>query len=537
MTGFRGMDTEGGHALADALSAASRRLGELGNQLVAASAAAAWEGPDAERFRSRVGELSAGTLRADAASLQRLADQVRGETDEQDIVSAREGTEHGPAVGPDALLPAADDMDRGYLHEDNPWLPDEFEDPLEQTFSLSAHVVSADLGRGADSAAAQLAGWGAYLGWNTDGFDQAGRDAHAFADSLTDLVTGERVPTIAELTSGGLLMGTSTGIGIFEAVTGTDCAWGDDRTEVTVLHAEHTGPSASARDLAGLIADNDEARREMFGNRGADAFDPSRATQIRVQEVTSVGGAEPSYIVQVPPTQGGVDNPDAWGAQGNPFGWDANPALVAGQETASMNAVRAAMDEAQVPAGANVMFVGHSQGGIVAAHLAADASFNNTSGRSGSYHVTHSFSVGSPTQTVVPAQTSTEVVNVAHGPLTLGRSRSKGDPIPTLDLGGRQLTGGHVSGPNLHEVQLPARENATTGNGTLPFVEDNHESVVRDSGGAIVPDAGYYGSLRSAEHTDPTLVALTDELDGVYLGEGTAITHETVVQVGRKDLR
>lgn len=538
MTSFRGMDTDQARAHGQALAAAAHRVDELARTLDAAVRATEWDGPDADRFRLGVSELTSGPMPCGARVLERWADHMHGEADEQDIVSARDGTEHGAAVGPHALSRApAGDLRHGYLHEDAPWLPDPLEDPLERALSTGARTASDLLGRGVDTAAEALTRWGEDLGWHLEGFAQLRRDAGSWGESLTDLLTGERVPTVAELAAGAVLVTASGGLAAFEAVTGTDSPLLDDRSEVTVLDVRRTGASTAPRDLADLILDNDEARREMAGREGEAAFDAGRATQIRVQEIASLHGGEPSFIVQVPPTQGGVGNQDAWGAQGNPLGWDANPRLVAGQDTASMNAVRTAMREAGIPAGANVLFVGHSQGGIVAAHLAADAGLNNTSGREGTYNITHSFSVGSPVQTVLPAQESTEVVSVVHGPLVLGAERSSGDPIPALDLAGAQVLGGHVSGPNLHEVTLPGHENATASGAALPFVEDNHESVVRDAHGFPVADQGYYGSVRRAEATDPTLVGLTRELEGVYLGEGTAIAHETVVEVGRADLR
>lgn len=538
MTAFCGMDTEHGRAHGLALLAAAQRVDELAAQLDAAVRAAPWDGPDADRFRLRVAELTSGPLPHGARELARRGDRLHGEADEQDIVSGPDGTGPDASVAPEALAPAPPgDLRRGYLHEDLPWLPTWIEDPFERTLSASAQTASDLLGRGLDATADVVDGWGEDLGWNVDGLDQLRHDAGSFGRSVTDLLTGERVPTVAELTAGALLMTASGGIAAYEVATGVDSPLLDDRSEVTVLDVRRTGATTAPHDLADLILDNDEARREMAGREGADAFDAGRATQIRIQEIASVHGERPRFIVQVPPTQGGVGNQDAWGAQGNPLGWDANPRLVAGQDTASMNAVRTAMREAGIPGGADVLFVGHSQGGIVAAHLAADADLNNTSGREGTYNITHSFSVGSPVQTVLPAQASTEVVSLVHGPLVLGAERSSGDPIPALDLAGLQVLGGHVSGPNLHEVTLPGAEDATASGASLPFVEDNHESVVRDAHGVPATDQGYYGSVLRAERTDPTLVGLTRELEGVYLGEGTAVTRETVVEVGRADLR
>src|SRR5699024_5305030 len=172
------------------------------------------------------------------------------------------------------------------------------------------------------------------------------------------------------------------------------------------------------------------------------------------QEVRSTQGGEPSYIVQVPPTEADVsDVPGAYGGQGNSRDWASNLRLVAGQHPAAMDDVRAAMEEAGVPPGADVMIVGHSQGGIIANHLSADPTFNSSGGEPGTYNITHTFSVGSPVQTVVPAQGTTESVNVNHE-ASLGRGGFGGDLIPTTDLGGLQVDGGTLSAPNRHEVTL-----------------------------------------------------------------------------------
>src|SRR5699024_12402232 len=106
--------------------------------------------------------------------------------------------------------------------------------------------------------------------------------------------------------------------------------------------------------------------------------------QIGIQEVRSTQGGEPSYIVQVPPTEADLsDVPGAYGGQGNSRDWASNLRLVAGQHPAAMDDVRAAMEEAGIPPGADVMSVGHPQGGSGAATPSADPALNSRSGAPG----------------------------------------------------------------------------------------------------------------------------------------------------------
>lgn len=197
-----------------------------------------------------------------------------------------------------------------------------------------------------------------------------------------------------------------------------------------------------------------------------------------------------------------------------------------------------------VPPGADVMFVGHSQGGLTAAQLAADPSFNNTSGTPGSYNVTHSFSVGSPIETVIPAQGSTRVVNVAHNPVWDATAHVPGlpspgrapvhiaDPVPRLDLDGHRVDGSRVSAPNVREAWLDAPQQTHAQRSQL---HNAHDSVLHTSQGAD-PTGGYHGSV-SQNPDHPILAELQSDLEGRYLGAGVAVTSDQVVDVGREDLR
>lgn len=178
----------------------------------------------------------------------------------------------------------------------------------------------------------------------------------------------------------------------------------------------------------------------------------AEATSIRVQEILGADG-ETRYIVYIPGSFG------EWGhiaqtqdIDANPFDWNQNIGAYSGADTDSRQAVLAAMAAAGVPEGAQVVLAGHSQGGIVAAQLAADDGVN---GATGGYDITGVVSVGSPVENVtIPAGTSSvNFANAASGGGFL--PPNGGDPVPAIDNNpGLQHpladTGGH------QEIYLPS---------------------------------------------------------------------------------
>lgn len=92
----------------------------------------------------------------------------------------------------------------------------------------------------------------------------------------------------------------------------------------------------------------------------------------QVQIVTVAGPGGPSYVVQIPGTQ-------QWGSfrGDNPLDLATNVNLAAGNETKLAQAVVDAMRAAQIPSSAPVMLTGHSQGGIVAADIAANVRYRD----------------------------------------------------------------------------------------------------------------------------------------------------------------
>jgi hypothetical protein len=531
-----GMDTAQGRLAADGLALGALRLESLRERMDGAVLGAAWHGPDAEAFRARWELLARGKLSVLGGSLRRAAAELRVEAAVQDRVSAADDPE-APL-----LSPAAPRLLRAGPEGPGPSLPGWCPGLHPGLRRDLASLVSAGIGWGPEARLDALAWSVAALGGDVDGIMRVREEASHLCGLLEGWVGGEHVPTVAELGASTLLLGGALAVAPLEVVT--DTGFLDPRTEVTVHGSLEVPLGTAPRSLADLLAANDEARRPFTAVPADTGFDGIAAGRVRIQRMRTEDGAE-VFVVHAPPTGGAaIWDAYSWGAQGNSAGWDSNLRTMAGQESAAMADVRAAMAAAEVPAGAQVMFVGHSQGGLTAAHLAADPSFNRADGAPGSYDVTHSFSVGSPVGTVVPAQPSTRVVNLAHesseqSSLLLGPPMAWPvplritDPVPLLDLDGYRVDGSRVSSPQVVEVGLETPTPLLPGSSPL---ENAHNSVLRPEPG-VDPAGGYYGTLRERAGSDPVLSALEDDLQGRYLGAGVTVLEDRVVEVGREDLR
>ncbi|MGY5763907.1 WXG100 family type VII secretion target [Brachybacterium sp. DNPG3] len=517
MTGFLGMDPDAVRDSAERLRTASTRLDALRGDLETAARTVPWSGDDAESFRDRWAEQGGRGLALLSEGIAAMGEEALAEADQQDEASAAESPRE-QATDASGGLGAPPGQPSGRPSADLSG-----EAPLESGFSSLTGALSDAIGWSVDSGIDLLEDGVDALGSNSDGIAQFQRDVDRFGGILEDWVTGERVPTVAEIAAAALLAGGSAGVGVYEAVTGEDTPLLDDRPGgiVTAIEVDER-PVPGPRTLQDLVLANDALRIPNDGQLPLDAG------RIGIQEVQGAEGGDPVYIVQVPPTEGAgiTDVPGSYGEQGNSRDWASNLRLVAGQRTAATEDVLAAMDAAGIPAGAEVLLVGHSQGGIIAHQLAADPSVNRSTGAEGTYDVRAVLSMGSPVQTVAPAQSSTVAVNVHHG-AEIGADGIAGDLIPTLDLGGLQLDGGTLEAPNRHEVELegyPVRS-------ADPFdvLQANHDSTGPDD----EADGGYAGSLARSTAEDPTLSAFQDELTGVFLGEGTTVTRSQVVTVGR----
>jgi len=189
---------------------------------------------------------------------------------------------------------------------------------------------------------------------------------------------------------------------------------------------------------------------DLVGVNGTtDGMGGEDATVIDVKKVVGPDGSV-HYVVSLPSTQDWQLGADA-GAMNDR---DSNLALLMDNpllRTAYERAVLEAMQDAGVPAGADVVLTGFSQGGIMAANLAADGSFP--------YNTVGVITNGSPIDTFdIPPHIPVYAFQHAN------------DPVPMLD---GSVVGGTPA--NVHQIVLPPASD--------PIAAHNNElytSSVRD---------------------------------------------------------
>jgi len=166
-----------------------------------------------------------------------------------------------------------------------------------------------------------------------------------------------------------------------------------------VVHPGSVIAEAPPRGLADLLT-------------GVGHLDPDRGGRPGEVQVLSVRRkGRRAWVVQIPGTQEWSPRPGR-----NPFDLTGDVHGLAGERTAGGRAVTAALQAAGAGPGEPVLLVGHSQGGIVAAQLAADPQFRR------SFAVTHVVTAGSPVATAgIPASVS--VLSLEH----------EHDVVPRLD--------------------------------------------------------------------------------------------------------
>jgi hypothetical protein len=132
--------------------------------------------------------------------------------------------------------------------------------------------------------------------------------------------------------------------------------------------------------------------------------------EIGVQRLVGPEGTV-RYVVQLPGTESWALTPGSTARD-----LATNLHTMAGGSTVYMRGIEAAMADAHIPSGAPVMLVGHSQGGMTAAALAADPAFRHQ------FNVTQVVTAGAPIARFdVPSQVQVLAVENSH------------DLIPQLD--------------------------------------------------------------------------------------------------------
>lgn len=127
-----------------------------------------------------------------------------------------------------------------------------------------------------------------------------------------------------------------------------------------------------------------------------DRIPPSH-TPIRIERYSGDGGLVSTEVFIAGTSDWGI------GHTSNPFDLESNIALVAGMSSASWVAVEMALKRSGVREGDRVTFVGHSQGGVIAARLA----------ESGRYTTTGLITVGAPLGGI-PVHGDYPAVSISH---------------------------------------------------------------------------------------------------------------------------
>jgi Lipase (class 3) len=221
---------------------------------------------------------------------------------------------------------------------------------------------------------------------------------------------------------------------------------------------------------------------------GLDARNKTDSSEIDVRTIETRmpdGSIKKSYIVDIPGTR--VWNGPGFQPNINDLG--TNLHAVGNEVTSYEKAVDEALARAGVTPGDPVMLVGHSQGGIVAAHSAAD--FVN----SGRYNVTNVVTAGSPVGEIdVPK--SVQVLSIEN----------KHDIVPHLD-----------------SASNPDRSNRTT------VIVDNQTGTIGENHGI---GTTYLPAAQGVDaSTDPSVRAYLDSADGFFHGDTVTTSQYGVERV------
>lgn len=319
-----------------------------------------------------------------------------------------------------------------------------------------------------------VAGGITYAWWSTLSPREQAEISEELADDLGQLVHDH--PDLAQHlanSGGGLLDGLTGGLvtgstvlldagdGPVRGATTNDAArlmavlLGDD-TDVTVTAVgglDGGATRAQPDSLRGLV-------EQLSATNDLDEG-PGRAGlhgAIQVQRI----GEEPDdrYIVYLP----GTDDMGVLPGPGGPVrDMETNYQLIGGMDNAYGRGVQQAMLDAGLE-GKDVMLVGHSQGGMVSAALAADAEFTRH------FTVQHVVTAGAPTAQVEALPAGTSALHLEN----------RGDAVPLLD--------------GEDNPDQPRRTTVLFDEGTHDVV-DNH-SLDHYVSGAAAADASTDGSIR-----------------------------------------
>lgn len=307
--------------------------------------------------------------------------------------------------------------------------------------------------------------------------DEAGRQPRW----LQDLLYTGKLPAPAEVLGRGLYLGMHA---IGDA---TDTPFFNDGSPYVPSHRDTVaidGPTS----VADLVANFERP----YDTRGPDDSDRTDRPAV---EVSVIEGQPPRFIVNVPGTTIALGSPNGWTGDIEGTDWPADFKAVGYGDSSVTQSTKAAIDMAirnyEATHGPidrpHILLTGHSQGGIIAANIAADPGFTSR------YQVDGIVSAGSPINTI-PINPDVPVINFHHTT----------DIVPKLDLGGLHPQ------PNVTEVHLPSLTDPATAHG--------------------VP--GYATDVANRTPYDPRIQDFNEQLAPYFTGQPDVVTYQ--YDIGRQ---
>lgn len=382
---MKGMDTEAGQAASVELDQGSQKIAELATRLDQALHSFDWTGLDAERTFDTWQSSERPALDGTVAQLAQMALLIRQEAQAQDTVSGEGGGTTSAA--PTAAAPARQGGVLGFLGKVG--------DFITTRVDAAINGVTRTLGHAGD-----------------------------FLGKVGDVLTGRENHSVSEIAASALsTLGSAVGT-VVDTIDGEDSNWFGEGTGVAGPPVDvPTDPALGTEERPAVTRPTDLASMMQSVTDSYQVGSHAEGGDVRITRVDN--GAGPAYVVSIPGTE-------SWSPSAGlePRDLSANLGLVAGNPTAAAESVRAAMAAADIPPGAPVMLVGHSQGGIIAGQLASDPAFVREFG------VTNVLTYGAPIDHMSLAP-GVEALQVQH----------RFDLVPRLDLGGVTLDGTNPNTP------------------------------------------------------------------------------------------
>lgn len=287
--------------------------------------------------------------------------------------------------------------------------------------------------------------------WFHRGTEAAGPAWTRFLDTLgtrpqwfDDLVTRGELPQVAEVLGSTLFTGAQLVGAGWDFVTGERHHLFDDgRPWVGAVEPYRQSNYTGVQDVMATAMD-------VYESRGTD---PDGRPAVQVTAVEGPDGTV-RYIVAIPGTTEDLTSLDGWSGSNAGTDWAANLKGVGFGTSSATEAAMQAVDLAiqkdmaarRLTGTPQLLLTGHSQGGIIAANMAADPSFSSR------YNVQGIVSAGSPQQTI-PIPSDVAVYNFQNAL----------DPVPRVDLGGLNVDGTTNRQGNVTNIVIPHSGNPLPG--------------------------------------------------------------------------